>query len=330
MVIGIVINAHGEVLIAQRSGDQFLSGYWEFPGGKVEPGERYEAALARELSEEVGLTIQQATPFMQLEHQYSTRQVRLRVYTVNDWSCDALGAVGKEGQPIQWCPLRQLSQFQFPEANTPIVHRMRLARAIAISPDHLAPNAAGIAYLCQWVESNLHSNVNQFYLRLPKFSLSDLAHIGAELAQAYKAQAIRLIVPSQVWAQVAKQKLMLPDWVFGVQFSSADLVYENNNTKSLIDVCRQMISQPYMGASCHSRYELQVAEQLGFDYALLSPVLQTQTHPDREPLGWKSFNELNASVWMPCFALGGLSKNQVDHALQCGAYGVAGISMYSD
>ena len=81
----------------------------------------------------------------------------------------------------------------------------------------------------------------------------------------------------------------------------------------------------WVGASCHTRAELEHAAALGLDYALLGPVQPTTTHPDQAALGWSDFAALCAGLPLPVFALGGLGSADMDRARDAGAHGVAAI-----
>jgi 8-oxo-dGTP diphosphatase len=121
---GVILNGAGEVLLALRPKDKHKGGLWEFPGGKVEEGESVRAALARELLEEINLVVEEATPFLVIDHDYGDKQVTLDVWTVRRFS----GAPhGSEGQQIAWVKIVDLDRYQFPEANAGIVAALRKA-----------------------------------------------------------------------------------------------------------------------------------------------------------------------------------------------------------
>lgn len=118
---GVILNEHQEVLLALRPAHKHQGGLWEFPGGKVEAGEQVEAALARELMEELGVQVLACEPLLLSEHDYGDKQVCLDVWLV---SAHAGTAVGREGQQLAWVPLAELRQRSFPAANLPIVERL--------------------------------------------------------------------------------------------------------------------------------------------------------------------------------------------------------------
>jgi len=99
VAVGVMIQPDGRFLLAQRPAGKPYEGYWEFPGGKLEPGESVEAALARELHEELGLDILRSERWHILEHDYPHAYVRLYFCKITDWQGEP---VGREGQAFSW------------------------------------------------------------------------------------------------------------------------------------------------------------------------------------------------------------------------------------
>lgn len=119
-----VIEHRDRVLVAQRRPGQHLAGYWEFPGGKIEPGETLAGALQRELYEELGLVLDLAgdlAPWQVVEHDYPEKQVRLEFVRVP--VADQRGH-GREGQVIDWVPVQDLLHLPMPPANKAIVEAL--------------------------------------------------------------------------------------------------------------------------------------------------------------------------------------------------------------
>ena len=122
VAVGVLIDAKDCVLLTRRLKGTHLAGYWEFPGGKVEPGESVQTALARELQEELGTKIGKTVPLMTVSHDYGEKQVLLDVHQVKDWDGEPHGA---EGQPLAWVDAASLNEFQVPEANAEIMSRVK-------------------------------------------------------------------------------------------------------------------------------------------------------------------------------------------------------------
>jgi 8-oxo-dGTP diphosphatase len=119
---GILRNAAGEVLIAERLCDGPFNGLWEFPGGKIDDAETSVAALRRELREELGIEVTLAEPFMKLSHEYVDRTVDLEFFLVNDWDGDPDGL---EGQALRWVNVSQLNEAELLPADAPLVQALR-------------------------------------------------------------------------------------------------------------------------------------------------------------------------------------------------------------
>lgn len=122
---GVILNDRDEVLLALRPMHKHQGGLWEFPGGKVEQGEAVRDALARELFEELHLTVLDAAPFLLLEHDYGDRRVTLDVWMVTRHAGEPSG---REGQQIAWVPRTGLAAYSFPAANLDIVTALQRAR----------------------------------------------------------------------------------------------------------------------------------------------------------------------------------------------------------
>ena len=124
VVAGVIRSDNKEILLAKRPDHVHKGGLWEFPGGKVETSETPFQALVRELEEELAISVAVAEPLLQLHYDYPEKSVFLDVWEVSQFSgC----ARGNEGQPIIWVPVNQLDDYQFPEANQPIIEMLKKA-----------------------------------------------------------------------------------------------------------------------------------------------------------------------------------------------------------
>lgn len=119
---GILFRDSGHVLIAERLCDGPFNGLWEFPGGKLAPGETAADALSRELAEELGIRVTDSRPLMDLFHEYPDRTVQLEFFVVSGWSGDP---VGREGQQLRWVHASQLEATELLPADAPVVKALR-------------------------------------------------------------------------------------------------------------------------------------------------------------------------------------------------------------
>jgi 8-oxo-dGTP diphosphatase len=114
----VLHDSQGRVLVCQRPAGKTLAGLWEFPGGKLEPGEAAEAALRRELYEELGIQVRSCRPLMQLQHEYPERHVELLVWLVEHYDGEAHGL---EGQALRWVSVQELPTLALLPADLPII-----------------------------------------------------------------------------------------------------------------------------------------------------------------------------------------------------------------
>lgn len=120
LVVCALIERDGRVLMAQRPAHKHLGGKWEFPGGKVEPGETSEAALHRELQEELGSTVEIIRPLAAHTHAYATVTVTLIPFVVR-LTADSAEPQTHEHAALRWVPARELLGLDLPEADLPII-----------------------------------------------------------------------------------------------------------------------------------------------------------------------------------------------------------------
>ena len=118
VVAAAILDASGKVLIAERPAGKHMAGRWEFPGGKVAPGESEAAALARELQEELGIEITDARPMMRLTHRYPDREVELSLWMVDSYRGEPQAL---DGQRLKWVQRAQLGGEDILEADRPFV-----------------------------------------------------------------------------------------------------------------------------------------------------------------------------------------------------------------
>ena len=120
VVAAAVVERHGRFLVTRRLQGTHLEGFWEFPGGKCEPGEAYAACLARELKEELAVDVRVADEIFATTHPYSDRSIELHFIR-----CELVGSpVPQIGQEMRWVPRSDLTKLQFPPADAELIRRL--------------------------------------------------------------------------------------------------------------------------------------------------------------------------------------------------------------
>ncbi|MDR9435740.1 MAG: Nudix family hydrolase [Thiohalophilus sp.] len=301
---GVIYNAVGEVLLARRADNRDQGGLWEFPGGKIEVDEAVEEALARELLEEVGITVSHSEPLIRIPHDYADRTVVLDVHVVRNFTGEAHG---REGQPVRWVAPEQLNDYAMPAANRPIVNAVRLPAECLITPPVESEE--------QWL-SVLKKSLQQG-VRLVQLRLKDLAADRVD-ALARKALALCHAHDCRVLLNADPEPFTyLP--VDGFHLPASALSRYST---------RPVAEDHWFSASIHNPAELRQATRLGVDLGFVAPVQATRTHPDAIPLGWAGFAELAGAAGFPVYALGGMQRRDIALARQYGGQGIAGIRLF--
>ena len=275
-----------------------MSGYWEFPGGKIEAGEGRIEALRRELSEELSVTLLSARPLIRLRHGYPDFSVDLDVWLGTDWCGDV---IPREGQETTWAAPEDLRHHALLPADGPVVGALLLPEQIVLTPD------AGPASKHRRRIADLDPERSALLIRC-----QSPAHRRAWSSLAREtAPGMRVFQHGQGTEKSGGKRV--------IHLNSAELVSATERPDAEL-----------VGASCHDLAQLERAGALRLDYAFISPVNPTQSHPDQTSLGWARFTTLAGVAKMPVYALGGVGPDDLARAWEAGAQGVAGISAYWD
>lgn len=302
VVVGVIKNSAGEVLISLRGEHLHQGGLWEFPGGKLSADESVVLGLARELKEELDITVQTASPLINIKHQYPDLAVQLHVFLVENYSGEVRSC---EGQPFLWVNPDDLANYAFPAANLPIITAARLPAYYCILDD------ADPALLPINLRKILANGIKLIQLRLKSLSAGQVASFIELAYPLCKANNAWLLLNSGV---MDSEKFE----VDGVHLTSADLL-----------ACPQRPQgKQWVAASCHNLDELLHAELIGVDFAVLAPVLPTPTHPNAKRLGWEGYSTLVGQVNLPIYALGGLRQSDLPTVRDAGGQGIAGVRTF--
>ena len=296
VAVAVLIRPDGAALLARRPGSKVYAGYWEFPGGKVEPGEPVEHALRREIREELGIEIERADPWITLVFAYPHATVRLHFHRVYAWRGEPHAL---EHTAIAWQRPEATEVTPMLPANGPVL------RALSLPPEYAITRAGelGREELLARLEARLSGGLKLVQVRekdMRRDALKSFAERVLTLARAHGAKV-----------------LVNADAVLACEIG-ADGVHL---TASQLRGARPDV--PWCGASCHAEDELRLAEGLGADFAVLAPVRATPSHPDAIPLGWERFREIAAGASIPVYALGGVVPGDLERARACGAHGLA-------
>lgn len=288
-----------EVLVAQRLVKDRYFQKWEFPGGKLESGETPFSALCRELNEELAINVLKATPLIQLDHNYPDRHVRLHVFEINDFAGELQG---KEGQAIQWLKPQQCAEIEFLQANEPIISAILLPKVILITDIQ----KYGLEKTMVNIE-NVQNEYGDIIVQLRE-NTNDLAKL-----MAYKNQIMPLLKNASLLLLNGKPEVAQQLNFDGVHLKSSRAMMIKNR----ID-----IDLKWVGVSCHDDVELKQAAEIA-DFALLSPIQSTQSHPEQQAKGWEFFSSCAEKSSLPVYALGGMSLQQCEKARLNQGQGVA-------
>ncbi len=308
VVVGILYDVSGDkVLITKRKEKQFLAGYWEFPGGKVENDEKPFTALRREFYEELGINLKSAKRLMRISHDYTEKKVLLDVWEIDEWQGDP---ISREDQEIMWSDKNNLFKYKFPEANKHIIKNIQLPNIYGISEKYYKD----FSHLFSIVKNYFNSGLKIFQLRL-QLDANNISKKNIEELYKESKKNNSILILNGIASDVEQYT------IDGIHLKS----------KELLKYDSRPVSENYiLGASCHNEVELKQAKKLCVDYAFISPVFATKSHPKKSPLGWSNFHQLAKQANFPVYALGGMSIVDLKNAKENGAFGVAMMSNIKD
>ena len=307
VAVAVVFNAAGQVLWGCRPEGKPYAGYWEFPGGKVEPDETVWQALACELKEELDITALEGGPWFRIEHDYEHANVRLHLYRV--WHFEGTPK-SLEQQPFTWASLDSSDLSPILPATEPLLPKLAQPTVMALSNYE-----AGFEACAERLERGLNATKLPVYVQFREKTLS-----GDALIQAFEhcyglcqktGQA--MLLNSDTWVNLREHLDALP---CPLHLTQAHLL------------SGQFQDLQCAGASVHDAGSLRIAFDRGLSYAVLGAVKQTTSHPEQSGLGWERFLEITQAARLPVFAIGGLAGHDIPDARLHGAHGIAMLSQF--
>ncbi|MBT2118824.1 Nudix family hydrolase [Dyella sp. LX-66] len=302
VMAGVLVDPAGRVLLAQRPPGKHLAGAWEFPGGKLEPGEAAGDGLARELAEELGIAISPGEPLTRVPWAYGAKRLLLDAWVVRRWDSEPRPL---EHTALQWADPDAVDLALLAPADRAILQALRLPHRYPITPADLPPAAHDAC--AAMLRDALARGERLLQLRLPLWPIEQVRALAGQLLPEARSRGARLLLNGDIEGALALG--------VGVQLKAAQL---SGSERPL------SWNQP-VGASCHDAAELARALALGADFATVSPVAVTATHPELPALGWAAFAALAETAALPVYALGGMNQADVQQARTSGGQGIAGI-----
>ncbi|NJD88461.1 MAG: Nudix family hydrolase [Betaproteobacteria bacterium] len=292
----VIERPDGEFLLACRPEGKPYPGYWEFPGGKIEPGEDARAALDRELEEELGIRVREATPWITRVYAYTHATVRLHFFRVTAWDGEPQPL---EDQAIAWQRVLSPDVSPMLPANAPVLAALALPAVMVVS------NAAETGF-------------DAWSLKLSAQVLGERLLVQIR-EKGLEPQRVQFLLSRALTRGTPFGALVVVNSDCGA-WPQADGVHLTS--KALMEA-RARPAGRVVGASCHDAREVAHAASLGLDYVVVGPVKATASHPGAALLGWEGFAALVRDCPLPAYAIGGLTRADLVEARRHGAHGVA-------
>jgi len=300
VAVGVLRAPDGRVLLAQRKAGKDAAGFWELPGGQVDPGETPVRAAARELLEEVGVHALDLAPWRVYEHDFPSKRVRLHWFNVRRWSGEPKG---REGQLVAWVDPADPTVGPLLPSNELAFATLALPDLVGVARVNHAPGAP--EELLARIPSLAAGGLRLLIVRALELAPGQRVQLTRRLRQLRSGTGLRLLLSGT--ALEARQA-----GACGLHSSAAALA--------------GLIERPptrLWAVSAHNARDLERASALGADFALVSPVLPTASHPGDQAWGWDGLQALIAASPLPVYAQGGLGPGDIGAARAAGALGVA-------
>lgn len=309
VAVAVILNNKKQVLIAKRHAHVHQGGLWEFPGGKQEQDESILDTLNREINEELNINVLTSKPLIKIRYSYPDKNVLLDVWKVTSFSGTA---EGNEGQEVQWVDINKLRDFCFPEANIPILNSLMLSDTCMITDQY-----ESISDYMSAINKAVDNKIQMIQLRAHHFSAAQYFELVKQVSLICKANNVMLIFNTspEIFHEYGLDK-----FGNGLHVRSSILIELSE---------RPVTGNQYLSSSIHNDIELVQANSLGLDFALISPVYKTKTHPESEPLGWNKFSLLANKANFPVYGLGGMNRDDILTCQSHGGQGIAGIRLFT-
>lgn len=300
----MVWSRDGRYLLAERPEGRIWSGWWEFPGGKMEPGESAATAIGRELREELGIGVTRADPWLLRVFEYPHARVRLHFFHIRDWS--GVPAC-LEGQTLHWqTPGEAFTAGPLLPANAPLLRALESPPLLPVTPPPEVPHRVALRRVAAGLERVLAASPAARWLQIRRGDLTPAQWRDWRAVCAEHGALAVANLAADAAAKLGAEALHLNAMRLAALTARPDLAL--------------------VGASVHSRAEIEHAAALGLDYVILGSVNATTSHPGVAGLGWPAWAGIARWSGLPVYAIGGLRPGDLDAARAHGASGIAMIA----
>ena len=294
----VIQRQDGFLLMAQRPPGRGWSGWWEFPGGKIEVNESPFEALQRELQEEINISANDATLWFERRYTYPDKKVYIYFFKVTSWTGEITPC---ENQLLDWQNPSYVTVAPILPTN------LFVLKSILLPPVYAITNIAEMdkTLFFERLKIKLEEGLEMIQVREKNLPYQDVKKIAQKILDLAKPYQAKVLINEN-------EKLALDIGADGVHYPSHSLIQLKHRPD--FSIC---------GISCHNLEELMIAQDLKMSFAVLSPVQKTESHPHADPIGWEFFSECANKLDMPIYALGGLNQENLATSWRHGGHGIA-------
>jgi 8-oxo-dGTP diphosphatase len=294
----VIQRQDGFLLMAQRPPGRGWSGWWEFPGGKIEENESPFEALQRELKEEINISANDATLWFERSYIYPDKKVYIYFFKVTDWTGEITSC---ENQLLDW------QNPSYPSVAPILPTNLFVLKSILLPPVYAITNIAemGETLFFERLKNKLEEGLKMIQVREKNLPYQDVKRIAQKILDLAKPYQAKVLVNEN-------EKLALDIGADGVHYPSDSL--SQLKQRPNFSIC---------STSCHNLEELMMAQDLNMSFAVLSPIQKTESHPTIDPVGWEFFSECANKLDIPIYALGGMTQESLATSWRYGGHGIA-------
>lgn len=307
VAVGVIIQ-NDQVLICWRDASLHQGNRYEFPGGKLEPGESPAQALKRELKEELNIDIQHTVRAQLLYFNYPEKTVCLHIFKVTEFTGQP---IGQQQQAVLWVHKDQLATYRFPDANAPILRMLKLPEQYIITQP-----LAQAQSIQDWLDWHVKHVPLTSWLYVREKTMSPTAYKNIIKSFSNFRADLHLVADFSYINNLTDQL----DELHGVHLSERNLMRLNQP----LQISAHLLSF----AACHDQAAISQANLLNVDAVLVSPLHSTLSHPQQSALGWEKWQALSEQSHVPVFALGGVAPANLKQVQKASGFGVAGIRAF--